>query len=934
MSSNHGRGTLLPSPPKLPQLLIRLLVPGSEVSEGILGDLQEEYEMAAETTLRRVAARRYWWAALSLGSGFLAETIRLGLARLGHKRSRVARKPGNKFRGIPAPPRGDSIMRTFVQDLRYAFRTLTQRPGFTVVAVLTLALGIGATTAIFTLVEAIVISPLPFEEQNRLVVFGHTAPALGLEDAAQCAAWHVTYVEEASAFESIGMFWTTSAAITGDGEPEDVRVVFATSGTTSALRLQPVVGRLPTPMDDALDAPAVAFLGHAYWQSRYGGDADVMGEIIQVNGAPREIVGVFPPTVKSLGQDPAVIMPLPIDRSMLFVGNIGAGSVARLRDGVSLEQAEVDLARVMPMAWEKFPGGPVADWDQPSDWTAFLTPLKENLVGSVANTLWLLLAAVGVVLLIACANVANLFLVRAEGRTTEMAVRTAIGASQRRIGWEYMKESLVLGLLGGIMGLPLAIAGLRLLVAMAPAWLPRVNEISLSPAVFLFALAVSLLTGMFFGVFPVVRHGRRSIVDDLKQGGATSMAGTGRNRVQNALAVSQMALALVLLVASGLMVRSYQSLHNVDPGFRNPEGVLALRVNIPGTEIEDTDEMALTHERIVRRLSEIPGVESVGLALDVPMDRWSNVNPFTMDGVERDAGGPDPTRRHNWIGADYFETLRIPLIAGRTFTWDDIHNRFRGAILSESLAREYFDSPQEAIGQRVAARPDPPVWYEVVGVAADVRYDGMAQDPPRIVYWPQVTMAFWQGTDVDQPSSWRYMGYAIRSSRVGTPDLLDDVREAVWSVNPNLPLRDMFTLPELMAQSVDRTSFTMTLLATAAAVALLLGLVGVYGVISYAVSQRSREMGMRIALGAETWQVMALVMRQGLQIFVLGAAIGLAMAYWLTRLMEGLLFGVDPVDPVTYAIVPLGLLAVALLASYIPARRAARVDVVEALRRE
>ena len=825
-------------------------------------------------------------------------------------------------------------MKTLPQDLRYAFRTLTQRPGFTVVAVLTLALGIGATTAIFTLVEAIVISPLPFEEQNRLVVFGHTAPALRIHDAEQCAAWHLTYEDEARAFEDIGMYWRTSVAVTGETEPENVRAMYATSGTLRALRLQPVVGRLHTRLDDDLDAPDIVLLGHSYWRDQYGSDPGVLGETIQVDGATREIVGVLPPTLRALGQDPAVIMPLPIDRSMLFVGNIGAGSVARLNDGVSLQQAEADLARVMPMAWEKFPGGPVADWDRPSDRTPFLTPLKENLVGSVAGTLWMLLGSVGVVLLIACANVANLFLVRAEGRTTEMAVRTAMGASRRRIGWEYMKEGVVLGLLGGLVGLPLALAGLRILTAMAPGWLPRIEEISLSPVVFLFTLGISVLAGLFFAVFPVVRHGRRNLVDDLKQGGATGMAGTRRNRVQSALAVSQLALALFLMVASGLMLRSFQALQNVDTGFRNPEEVLALRVNIPRSEIRDTEEMALAHESIARRLAEIPGVESVGLALDIAMDAWGNLNPFTVDGVDPPGGGPSPTRRHNWIGAGYFETLQIPLVAGRTFTWDDVHNRFPGTILSESLALEYFGSPQAAIGQRVAARPDPPTWYEVVGVVADVRNDGMGEDPPLMVYWPQVTMAFWQGMEADQPNSWRYMGYAIRSPRVGTPDFLDEVRAAVWSVNPSLPLRDVFTLPELMAQSVNQTSFTMILLATAAGVALILGLVGVYGVISYAVSQRSREIGMRIALGAEARHVKGMVLRQGLIIFAIGATIGLGLTYALTRLMEGLLFGVEPVDPLTYVLVPAGLLAVALLASYIPARRAARVDVMEALRRE
>jgi predicted permease len=459
-------------------------------------------------------------------------------------------------------------------------------------------------------------------------------------------------------------------------------------------------------------------------------------------------------------------------------------------------------------------------------------------------------------------------------------------------------------------------------------------EVGLSPAVYLFTLGVSLVAGLFFGVFPALRHGRMSPVVALKQGGHAGMPGRSRNRAQNALAVSQLALALVLLVASGLMLRTFQALQQVDPGFRNPEDVLALRINIPYSEVEDRAEMALTHERIARGFADIAGVESVGLANTVAMDGYNNVNPFYVDGVEPPGGGTPPSRRHNWVGGGYFETMQIPVLAGRTITWEDVHNRAPVVILSESLAREYFESPQAAIGARVAAQPEPPRWHEVVGVVADVREDGVDIDPPLLVYWPQVTLAFWEGNDPDAIQTWRYMGYAIRSSRVGTPDFYEEVRQVVASVNPNLPIRQISPLTELMAQSIARTSFTMVLLATAAGVALILGLVGVYGVISYAVSQRGRELGMRMALGAEPRHVKGMVVGQGLLIFAVGAAVGLGLAFAVTRLMSGLLFGVEPVDPLTFALVPFGLLVVALLASYLPARRAARVELMEALRGE
>jgi predicted permease len=632
-----------------------------------------------------------------------------------------------------------------LRDLRLAFRTLAKRPLFTGVVVLVLALGIGATTAIFTLLDAIILSPLPFDDADRLVSVRHTAPGLGVQDAGQCAAWHFTYEDENRVFEDVGMFAASLATITGQGEPESVRTLGVTSGVFRALHMRPVVGRIFTPEDDLPEAPNLVLLGYGYWQTRFGGDPNVVGQTILANSQTWEIIGVVPASLQSLGVDPALIFPFRFDRSTLFVGNIGAGGVARLRDGVTLDQASADAARLLPLAFEKFPGGPVADFSERARFAPNIQPLKERLVGNVTNLLWILMAGVGVVLLIACANVANLFLVRADGKETEMAVRSAMGANRGRIGWEYLKESLVLSVLGGLGGLALAYVGLYALAAAGPDNLPRLDEVSVNRGVLFFTLVVSLGAGAIFGMFPVLRQVRAGLVDALKEGGRTGTSGRQRHRTQAVLAVSQVALALVLLVASGLMVRSFLSLRGVDPGFANPEGVLTLRLRIPSSEIADPAEVAATHELIARRLAEIPGVNSVGLATSIPMGSGGNVNPLYVDGVGYTGDQTATIRRHKWIGEGYLETLQIPLLLGRTLTWQDVHDRAPVVLVSESLARAYWDSPEAALGQRVAVRPDPIRWHEVVGVVADVLDDGLGQTPPLMVYWPQVTLAFWEG---------------------------------------------------------------------------------------------------------------------------------------------------------------------------------------------
>ncbi len=820
-------------------------------------------------------------------------------------------------------------------DLRSALRSLAARPLFTAVVVLVLALGIGATTAIFTLLDASVLSPLPFPHADRIVALGHEAPNVGEGDVGQCAAWHFTYEDENRVFESLGMYsGRGSMTVTSGGAAEAVPVMRATSGVFHTLGMSTVLGRLITPADEDPDAPPVVLLGYGYWQSRFGGDPGVVGRKLDVDGGMLEIVGVLPPTLRAIGQERALIVPLQFRRATLFVGNVGYRGIARLRDGVSLEQAEADMARMLPLAFEKFPGGPVIEAAKQAHYVPHVRLLKTELVGGVANLLWVLMAGVGLVLVIACANVANLMLVRAEAREKEMAIRTAMGASRRRILREYLKESVLLGLLGGLAGTGLAYAGLRGLLALAPSELPRLHEVALNARVLLFTLAISLAAGVLFGVSPMLRRGGQDVVEALKQGGRGTSAGRHRRWGRLTLAVGQIALALVLLVAAALVLGSARSLRAVDPGFAHADDVLALWVSIPGRLVPEAADAALAQEAIARRLGEVAGVTSVGMATALPMYYGDNINPLYVEGLTVPGETPPMTRRHKWIGEGYFETLGIPLLAGRSFTWADIHDRIPAVVVSEGLARAYWGSIPNAIGKRVSMRPDPARWYRVIGVAGDVREDGLNQDPVPMVYWPQVVLALWQGDAPDQITLWRRTCYAVRSSRVGTPGFLDDVRRAVGSVNPDLALQGVGPLSGFVAQSVARTSFTLVLLTLAAGVALVLGLVGVYGVIAYGVSQRTQELGVRLALGATTGRVKAMVLAQGLAIAGVGVGVGVALALAVTRLMESLLFGVTPTDPATFAAVAAGLTLVATVASYLPARRASKVDPMVALRSE
>jgi predicted permease len=804
-------------------------------------------------------------------------------------------------------------------------------PLFTSVAVVTLGLGIGANTAIFSVVRGVLLKPLPFDQPETLVGVWHTAPGIGVPLLNQAPAFYLTYREEGRTFEDIGLWDTTAVAVTGIGEPERVTALEVTDGTLAVLRVQPALGRRFTAEDDSPRTPERVMLAHAYWERKFGSDPSVIGRPVMVDGSPREIIGVLPAGFRFLNANPQLVLPFRLNRAEVFVGNFSFQGIARLRPGVTIAQANADMARLIPLVAQRFPMPPgfTKQMFEEVHLGPNVRPLALDVIGDSGRMLWILLGTVGIVLLIACANVANLFLVRAEGRQQELAIHAALGAGSRRIAWELLSESLTLGLVGGALGLLLAYAGVRGLVAMAPAGLPRINDITIDPVVLLFTLAVSLFAGVLFGVIPVLKFATPRVASALNQGGRLGTASRQRHRARSALVVAEIALAVVLLVASGLMIRTFDAMRRVNPGFVNPSQVLTMRVSIPESLIKDPERTARTHEQIARRLEQVPGVTSVGVTSAVAMEGVGETDPIFVEDFPGPGGRIPPLRRYKMIEGAYFTTMGNRLIAGRTLTWNDTYEQLPVVVVSENFAREYWKEPSAALGRRITNTPDNP-WRTIVGVVGDERDEGVAKPAPTIVYWPLMIKQFWSAPLSVQ----RSLTYAIRTERVKSPALLKEIQQAVWSVNGNLPVANVRTLADIMSASMAQTSFALVMLGIAASVALLLGIVGIYGVIAYVAAQRTKEIGIRIALGAVSRDVTGLFLRQGLLLASAGILIGLVAAGAATRVMSTLLYGVAALDPVTYVSVAFGLGLTALLASYVPAARAARVDPADALRRE
>jgi putative ABC transport system permease protein len=813
--------------------------------------------------------------------------------------------------------------------LKRVLRRLGRSPLFTLVTVLTLAIGIGATTAIFSVLEGVLLKPLPYPHPEELIALSHVAPGVGPGDIGSAPFLYFSYRDGTHTFQNVGLWRTGAGSLTGLGPPERVETLDITEGILPLLQVQPALGRLFTERDDSPGGAETVILAYEFWNAKYGGDRAVIGRTLQLDGRAREVIGVLPPAFRFLDRKPVLLVPLQLNRAKTFLGNFSYAGMARLKPGVTLAQANTDAVRIVAASLKSFPPFPGYDAKMfvEARLAPNLQPTKQDLVGDIGKVLWVLMGTIGIVLLIACANVANLMLVRAEGRQQELAIRAALGAGWGRIAGELLVESVILGLVGGVIGLALAYGALRLLISIAPAHLPRLDEISIDGPVLVFSVAISLIASLLFSFIPVLKHAGPQVANALRAGGRTVSQSKERHRSRDILVVVQVALALVLLVSSGLMIRTFLALRHVEPGFSRPEEVLTLRVAIPETQVADPVKVVRMQQEMLDKVGAVPGVVSAAFTATVPMaeDAWWDPI-FAEDHVYADDKIP-PLRRYKFVSPGYLNAIGNPLIAGRDFAWADVYGKRQVAMVSENLARELWQDPRAAIGKRIREHKLAP-WREIVGVVADERDDGVDKKAPTIAFWPTMMDNF----SGDEVALQRSLALVVRSHRTGSPDFLNDVSRAIWSVNPDVPVAGVRTLQQLYNRSLARSTFALVMLGAAGAMALLLGLVGIYGVISYSVSQRQREIGIRMALGSPMKQLTRMFVGDGLRLALIGVACGMAAAAMLTQVMKTILFAVNPLDPLTFVAVALGLILAAALASYLPALRASSVDPVEALK--
>jgi predicted permease len=820
-----------------------------------------------------------------------------------------------------------------VSQFRQVVRRLWRAPVFTLVTLITLAAGVGANIAVFSVVEGVLLKPLPYPHPETLVGVWHTAPGLNMIDNVNMSpSSYFIYREQNRVFEDIGVYQGDSVAVTGRGNPEQVPALLVTDGVLPVLGIPPMLGRWFNRTDAAPNSAETVVLDYGYWQSRFSADRSIVGRSITVDGKAHTVIGVMPASFRFLDREqPSLILPLQFDRGKTTLGQFSYEGMARLRPGVTLDAANADIARMIPIVFASFPTPPGFSIDlfRKAHFGPKVRPLRQDVVGDVSQLLWVLMGSIGTVLLIACANVANLLLVRAEGRHQELAIRSALGASRWRVAGDFLVESVIIGLLGSALGLLLAWGALHLLVALAPTGLPRLHDIGIDLTVLVFTVAVSLLCSLAFGSIPTLRYASARMGTGLREGGRTLSQGRERHRTRNALVVIQVSLAFVLLICSGLMIRTFRALTQVDPGFDAAAPIQTFELNIPEAEVPNDDTAVHTQEAILRRIAAIPGVTSAAYANSVPMNGNEWQDPILAQDRNYSDGAMPPLRRFKFAAPGFFSTLGIPLIAGRDYTWAETYQRIPVGIVSANLAREYWGSPANALGKhiRVSSNDD---WREIIGVAGDVHDAGMNQDAPTMVWWPILTNHF----EGDQVTAQRSVTYAIRTPRAGSESLMNAVREVVWSIDANIPITAVRTEADFYHRSLARTQFTLIMLGLAAGIALLIGLIGLYGVIAYSASQRRREIGIRIALGANRHAITGMFVRQGLLLAATGAGCGLVVAFAATRLLRSLLFHVRPMDPLTCAAACLALCAAAALASYIPSRRTATVNPVEALRAE
>jgi predicted permease len=819
-------------------------------------------------------------------------------------------------------------------QFRQVLRRLGRAPLFTAITLITLAIGIGANTVVFSVVEGVLLKPLDYPQSDRLVGVWYHLDGIPIDRLPMAPFLYFIEREQGRTFEDIGVYTYDGLNVTGVGEPEHLLGFDVTDATLPLMGAKPVLGRLFTRYDDSAGAPQTVILSYAYWRKKFGGSGSVIGRSININGKAREIIGVLPRDFRFLdSEDAALYVPMQWDRGKTKLGNFSYQGIARLKPGVTLPQVKADMARLLPIAMRSFPapeGFPLSLFEK-IQMQPVPRPLKEDVIGDVGKVLWVLMGSIGVVLLVACANVANLLLVRVEGRRHELAIRTALGAGRGRITAGLLVESVVLGFAGSIIGLGVAYAALRSLIALKPTGLPRLNEIGIDGPVLLFIVGLALFVSLVIGLIPVIKHAGISPQKELREGGRAISIGRERHRTRKALVVVQVALALVLLICSGLMIHTFRAMMHVSPGFEDPQSIETFHLFVPESRVPDTQRVQVVRlqQAIADKLAAIPGVSSVSLNTNIPFQGYGSNDPVFVKDRDYKPGELPPIRRFKFTSPGFFATMGTQVLAGRDFTWDDTYQKRPVAILSENLAREYWREPARAIGAqiRVGTTDD---WREVVGVVRDIYDDGVHNPAPSSVYWPLFRDRFeGQPEQVE-----RHVGFLIRSRRAGTAAFMNEVQRAVWSIDGDLPLADVSTLGELYTKSMARTSFTLIMLCVAGGMALLLGIVGIYGVISYAVSQRTREIGIRMALGAEQQALTGMFVREGLLLTAIGVAIGLGTAFVSMRLMASLLFHVSPLDPWSYGIATLGVIGISWIACYLPSRRAAGVNPVNALRAE
>ncbi|HEY7498597.1 MAG TPA: ABC transporter permease [Vicinamibacterales bacterium] len=813
-------------------------------------------------------------------------------------------------------------MRAIIQDIREAARVLRKQPRFLTIASLTLALGIGAVTAIFSVVNGVLLKPLPYPHSDRLVTIGSTAPGLGYDRFPLSPDLFLFYQRHASVFDDMTLFQRRRANLTQTGSPEVVDLAMTTHRYFTTLGVGFSLGRSYSAEEDRPEAARVVVISDRLWKRKYGSDPKILGRPIPIDGEPAEVVGVAPGWLDR-PSSPDLFVPARFNPTNPPIGNFGWSAIGRLKEHVRVDQG---LANLEPLV-----GRAMQEYITSDNYRAFLKEggyrptvraMKEDIVGNVREPLWILLGTVGMVLLVACGNVANLCLIRAEARQREIAVRLALGGSRGELVRKLLVEAMVISAIGSAIGVGVAALALPILIRLAPTTIPRLDQVGLDPIVLAFAVGAAAISAVIFGLVPAVRYTRTNVLAALRHGGRSSTDGSRRHRGRNALVVAQTALALVLLVGSGLLARSFAKLMGTELGF-DPHNVLTVRVGLPVPKYPKPPDLARFGQQLVDRLSAIPTVESAGAITELPMTSPSGT-AFNFSGHPTEPGRLPPIVQYQTVSLGYFKTMRIALVRGRDFDSSDLRNDTRTAIINQAVADQYWPG-EDPIGKQLRqANGDPKSqlpWSTVVGVVRSIRQSNLRDQLRPIVYFPL------NGGDQNAP---RALSYAIRGPQAESQ--ADAIRRAVWSIDPDVPVANAQTITEVVERSVVEFSFTMLTLALAAGISLVLGAVGLYGVLSYAVSLRTREIGVRLALGAPASRVMRSVVASGAAIAGLGLAIGLLGAFGLTRFLGGLLYETAPLDAVTFTGMAVLLLVVALVASYVPARKAASVSPLEAMR--